>query len=174
MCVHVILAHFIYLANTRNKYGLECVLVSHLSEGPGHSPSLLVHLGAPHHFLPPLKEHQRGQLLGQGGGADLVPGRGKWELRGGKWSGRDRDKIEEKNKEKIWFELTGELVGQTDGQSDRHLRLRNVSISADVHLAKLQPGTVVPAKKFQSLLCNSDTLLHLVVGDRTVCFSWYV
>lgn len=46
---------------------------SDLSEAPGHGSTLLVHLGAPHHLLPSLKQHQGGELFGQRRRRHLVP-----------------------------------------------------------------------------------------------------
>lgn len=46
---------------------------SDLSEAPGHGSTLLVHLGASHHLLPSLKQHQGRQLFGQRRRGHFVP-----------------------------------------------------------------------------------------------------
>lgn len=48
---------------------------SDLCEAPGYGSTLLVHLGAPHHLHPPLKQHQGRELLGQRRRRHFVPAR---------------------------------------------------------------------------------------------------
>lgn len=53
--------------------GMACTVQSYLSEAPGHSSTLLVHLWAPHHLLPSLKQDEGGKLFGQWRRRHLVP-----------------------------------------------------------------------------------------------------
>lgn len=53
--------------------GMASTVQSYLSEAPGHSSTLLVHLWAPHHLLPSLKQDEGGKLFGQWRRRHLVP-----------------------------------------------------------------------------------------------------
>lgn len=99
---------------------------SHLSEAPWHSPALLVHLRAPHNFLPSLEQHQWWKLLGEWRCWHLVPAEQgvlicMWGAK------RHRGN---------WFK--------------RVLLFGNLSIASDVHFAKLQASTVVPIPQNRS------------------------
>lgn len=113
---------------------------SDLSEAPGHSSSLLVHLGATHHLLPSLEQHQRGKLLGEWRCGNLVP--------------------EEKTKKSIIFisalpnkahhcDKARLAVKTMNGWKFNVLPFGNLSITANIHFTKLEASTVVPKTQRQ-------------------------
>lgn len=103
---------------------LECSVQSDLCEAPGYGSTLLVHLGAPHHLLPSLKQHQGRQLLGQRRRRHFVP--------------------TDTNPHAHVCSHAHPSRTQEAGERLNVLLFGDLSVTSDVHLAKLETSTVIP------------------------------